>query len=93
MCYGETLETRLKWHLTDSRSQVFKHKNNNPKINLIVNVHQEIKRVLRRLKMNIFVCMLKRMVTTWKNVKSNPIKVKQVKFEVKMENETQLRDI
>jgi len=36
--------------------------------------------------------MLKRMVTTWKNVKSNPIKVKQVKFEVKMENETQLRD-
>lgn len=50
MCYGETLETRLKWHLTDSRSQVFKHKNNNPKINLIVNRPSRDKKRLEKVK-------------------------------------------
>ena len=33
----EELETRLKWHLSNNKSQVFKHKNQNPKIELIVN--------------------------------------------------------
>ena len=32
----EELKTRLKWHLSNNKSQVFKHKNENPKIELII---------------------------------------------------------
>jgi len=30
----EELETRLKWHLSNNKSQVFKHKDRKPKIEL-----------------------------------------------------------
>ena len=33
----EELETRLKWHLSNNKSQVFKHKDKNPNIGLIIN--------------------------------------------------------
>ena len=33
----EELDTRLKWYRSNNRSQVYNHKNNNPKTKLIVN--------------------------------------------------------
>ena len=42
----EELETRLKWHLTNNKSQVFKYINKNPKIELIVNAPSNNKKKL-----------------------------------------------
>ena len=39
VCVGSTcedLETRLKWHLTNKNTQVFKNKDKDPKIQLIM---------------------------------------------------------
>ena len=46
----EELETRLKWHLSNNKSQVFKYKNTNPKIELLMNTPSFDKKSLERLE-------------------------------------------
>ena len=49
----EELEMRLAWHLTNPGSQVYKYKNNNPEIELIVGAPSSDKKHLEILKRNI----------------------------------------
>ena len=49
-CTCEELETRLKWHLTNKNSQVFKFKNENPKMELIVNCPCDSKKSLEKIE-------------------------------------------
>lgn len=46
----EYIETRFKWHLSNKINHIFKDKNRNPSIELIISLHHVIKRVLKMLK-------------------------------------------
>ena len=46
----EELETRLKWHKNNNNSQVYKHKNNNPDIKLIVNAPCKDRKELEKIE-------------------------------------------
>ena len=46
----EEVEIRLKWHLSNMKSQVFKNKEHNPKIKLIVNAPSNDKKSLEKVE-------------------------------------------
>ena len=46
----EELETRLYWHLTNCKSQVYKNKDKNPKIELIVKAPSSDKKSLEKVE-------------------------------------------
>ena len=46
----EELDTRLKWHLSNEKSSVFKNKDKEPKIKLIVSAPSKDKKNLERVE-------------------------------------------
>lgn len=46
----EELKTRLKWHLSNNKSQVFKNKNKESKIELIVNAASKDEKSLEKVE-------------------------------------------
>ena len=80
----EELETRLKWHLSNNKSQVFKYKNKNPKIELLMNIPSSDKKSLEKVDKYGKLLI---------NIKSNPNnKTKKIEYNVNMENKTQLEE-
>ena len=88
----EELETRLKWHLTNNKSQVFKHKNN-PNIELIVNAPSFDKKSLEYVENCYIEDYAKIYGKLLINIKSNPLKkVNKVEYKVNIENKAQLEE-
>ena len=89
----EELATRLKWHLTNNKSQVFKNKEHNPKIKLIVNAPSNDKRGLERVENGYIEEYAEKYGKLLINIKSNPNKkTKKIEYNVNIENKTQLED-
>lgn len=85
------LETRLKWHLPNKNSQVFKHKDKNPRIKLIIHAPCNNRKNLELVEHGYIEQYSKKYEERLLNVRSNPNKkAKKIMFEVKMENDTQL---
>ena len=82
----EELETRLKWHLTNEKSQVFKFKNNNPKIELIVNCPCDSRKSLEQTEIKHIHDNAEIYGENMINKKSNPNnKPKKIQFKVEIE--------
>ena len=86
----EELATRLKQHLTNKNSQVFKHKDKNPKIELIVNAPSKDKKALEKTENRHIAEFAEKYDKQLINIKSNPLKKKKTEYKVIMENKTQL---
>ena len=87
------LETRLKWHLSNKNSQVFKHKDKNPRIKLIIHAPYNNRKNLELVEHGYIEQYSKKYGERLLNVKSNANKkAKKIMFEVKMETETQLSE-
>ena len=89
----EELETRLKWHLSNNKSQVFKYKNKNPKIELLMNTPSFDKKSLEKVEN----CYIEEYADKYGklliNIKSNPNnKTKKIEYNVNMENKIQLEE-
>jgi len=92
----ESLDIRLKWHLSNKSSQVFKYKNKKPDIKLITNAPSNDRTKL----LNIENAYIEEYALIYGekllNKKCNPLKkkkkVKKIEYKVEMENETQLRE-
>ena len=72
----EELETRLKWHLSNKNSQVFEHKDKNPKIELIVNCPSFDKKSLENAEKGHIEEYADKYSKLLINIKSNPNKTK-----------------
>ena len=68
----EELETRLSWHLTNPQSQVYKNKNKNPKIELIVNAPSGDKKSLEKVENEHIYDFSKIYGKKLINIKANP---------------------
>ena len=89
----EDIETRLKWHLSNKKSQVFKHKNRNPKIELIINAPSNDKKSLEKVENGYIHEYAEKYVKQLLNIKSNPNnKIKRIEYDVKIENKKQLEE-
>ena len=89
----EELETRLKWHLSNNKSQVFKHKNNNPKIELICNSPSHDKKSLEKVENGYVEEYAEKYGKLLINIKSNPNnKTKKIEYNVSIENKKQLEE-
>ena len=89
----EELETRLKWHLSDKKSQVFKYKKENPKIQLIVNAPSNDKRGLEKVENGYIEEYAEKYGKLLINIKSNPNnKTKKIEYNVNIENKKQLEE-
>ena len=89
----ELLETRLKWHLSNNKSQVFKHKSKKPKIELIVNAPSNDKKSLEKVENGYISEYAEKYGNKLLNVKCNPLKkVKKVEYQVKIETKKQLEE-
>lgn len=88
----EELKTRLKWHLASNRSQVFKHKNQNPVIELIVNAPSKDKKSLEKVENGYIDEYAEKYGKLLLNIKSNPIKKKKIEYIVNIENKQQLEE-
>lgn len=87
----EELETRLKWHLSNNKSQVFKHKDKNPKIELIINTPSNDKKSLEKVENGYIEEYAERYGKQLINIKSNPNnKTKKIEYNVNVENKKQL---
>ena len=87
----EKLETRLKWHLSNMKSQVFKNKQHKPKIELIINAPSNDKKSLEQVE-NEYIHEYAK-VYKLINIKSNPNKkIKKIEYKVSMENKSQLEE-
>ena len=87
----EELETRLKWHLSNNKSQVFKYKNKNPKIELLMNTPSFDKKSLERVENCYIEEYAEKHGELLINIKSNPNnKTKKIEYKVNIENKTQL---
>lgn len=87
----ETLETRLKWHLTNTKSQVFKHRHNNPKIELITNAPSFNKSSLVNVENGYIAEYAEKYGERLLNVRSNPIKKKKIEYSAQIETEAPLK--
>ena len=90
----ENLETRLKWHLSNSKSQVYKFSKFKPKINLIVNAPSFDKKKLEEIECKWIEWYANKYTDNLLNEKYNPSKKKQRKkleHEVVIENHKQLQ--
>ena len=89
----EELETRLKWHLSNNKSQVFKNKEHNPKIELIVNAPSNDKKSLENVENGYIQEYAEKYGKQLINIKSNPNrKPKKIEYKVTIENKTQLEE-
>ena len=86
----EELETRFKWHLSNNKSQVFEHRDKNPKIELIINTPSNDKRGLEKVENGYIEEYAEKYGELLINIKSNPLKVKKVEYNVSIENKKQL---
>ena len=89
----EELETRLSWHLTNPQSQVYKNKNKNPIIALIVNAPSGDKKSLEKVENEHIYDFSKIYGKNLINIKANPnIKPKKIEYQVSIENQQQLEE-
>jgi len=89
----EELETRLKWHLSNMKSQVFKNKEHNPKIKLIVNAPSNDKKSLEKVEIAYIEEYAVKCGKQLINIKSNPNrKTKKIEYKVNIENKKQLEE-
>ena len=86
----EELETRLKWHLSNNKSQVFKLKNENPKIELIINAPSKDKKSLERVENGYIQEYAEKYGKPLLNIRANPTKTNKIEYNVVIENKTQL---
>ena len=89
----EELKTRLKWHLSNKKSQVFKHKDKNPKIELIIDAPSNDKKSLEKVENGYIHEYAEKYGKHLINIKSNPnIKSKKIEYKVNIENKKQLEE-
>ena len=89
----EDIETRLKWHLSNKKSQVFKHKDKKPKIELIINAPSNDKKSLEKVENGYIHEYAEKYGKHLINIKSNPnIKSKKIEYKVNIENKNQLEE-
>ena len=89
----EELETRLKWHLCNTKSQVFKNKKNNPKIQLIVKAPSYDKKSLEKVENGFINEYADKYGKHLLNIKSNPnLKARKIGYKVNIENKKQLEE-
>ena len=89
----EDIETRLKWHLSNKKSQVFKHKDKKPKIELIINAPSNDKKSLEKVENGYIPEYAEKYGKHLINIKSNPIiKSKKIEYKVNIENKNQLEE-
>jgi len=89
----EELETRLKWHLSNMKSQVFKNKKHNPKIELIINAPSNDKKSLEKVENGYIQEYAEKYGNELINIRSNPNKkTKKIEYKVTIENKKQLEE-
>ena len=89
----EELETRLKWHLSNMKSQVFKNKKYNPKIELIINVPSNDKKSLEQVENGYIHEYAEKYGNELINIRSNPNKkTKKIEYKATIENKKQLEE-
>jgi len=94
----EELKTRLKWrasisNLSSNKSQVFKHKDKNPKIELIIDAPSNDKKSLEKVENGYIQEYAVKYGEHLINIKSNPNnKTKKIEYKVNIENKTQLEE-
>ena len=87
----EELSTRLTWHLTNKNSQVYKHKDKKPKIELIVNAPSNDKKSLESVENGYIEEYAEKYDNRLLNIRCNPLKkVKKINYKVNIENKEQL---
>ena len=88
----EELHSRLKLHLSDKNSQVYKNKEKNPKIELIINAPCYDKKTLEKIENGYIEEYAEKYENRLLNVRCNPMKKqKKIEYEVSIENDKQLR--
>ena len=89
----EDLQTRLKYHLSNKKSQVFKHKDKKPKTELIINAPSNDKKSLEKVENGYIEEYEEIYGKKLLNIKCNPMKkIKKIEYKVEIENETQLKE-
>ena len=89
----ENLELRLAWHLANPGSQVYKYKNQNPKIELIVNAPSYDKKHLEKSENEHISENADIYGDKLINKKNNPnMKQKKYEYKVEIENQQQLEE-
>ena len=89
----EELETRLKWHLSNMKSQVFKNKQHKPKIELIVNAPSNDKKNLEQVENGYIHEYAEKYGNELINIRSNPNKkTKKIEYKATIENKKQLEE-
>ena len=89
----EELETWFKWHLSDKNSQVFKHKDKNSEIELIVYAPSKDKKSLENVENKHITEFADKYGELLLNKRCNPLKKsKKVEYQVMMENKQQLEE-
>ena len=88
----DDLDKRLKSHLTDKNSIVYKNKHNNPEIELLVYAPCYDKKTLEKIENGYIDEYAEKYQNELLNVRCNPKKKqKKIEFEVYIENDKQLR--
>ena len=88
----EELDSRLKAHLSDKNSQVYKNKENNPKIELIINAPCYDKKTLEKIENGYIEEYSEKYENRLLNIRCNAQKKqKKIEYEVSIENDKQLR--
>ena len=90
---AEDLQTRLKYHLSNNKSQVFKNKNKHPKLELIVSAPSKNKNGLENVEIGYIEEYADIYGQKLLNIRCNPKrKAKKIEYKVEIENETQLKE-
>ena len=88
----EELSVRLKAHLSNKLSQVYIHKDKNPKIELIINAPCNDRKTLEKIENGYIEEYAEKYENRLLNVRCNPMKKqKKIEYEVSIENDKQLR--
>lgn len=88
----ESLDLRLKWHLSEKNSLVFKYKNKNSHIKLIENVPSKDRKALEKVENGYIEEYPLKYGDKLLNKKNNPCKkIQPLQYKVSLENEEQLR--
>ena len=89
----DSLKNRLLWHLSNTKSQVYKFKHNKPSISLIINAPCSDKKSLEKVEARYIHEHSIKYSDKLINKRMNPIKKrKEVKYIAQMENEKELND-
>ena len=90
-CTCESLETRLNWHKQNKKSQIFKYKNNKPKMRLIVNTPCRDRKELEKIENEYINEYSVKYSDKLLNKRCNPLCKIKITHRVEIENEEQLR--